>query len=154
MQRVTNCIIIDNGHLLLLKKPRRGWYAIPGGKMEQGESIKESVVREYREETALTIHDPELAGAFTFSIYENDSLVHEWMMFTFICKTYEGTLTDYCAEGVLKWIPVEHIHDLPMAEGDRKIFEHVLANKSMLYGSFSYTEDFELLNFRLDSSAS
>lgn len=150
MQRVTNCIVIDNRHVLLLKKPRRGWYAIPGGKMEQGESIKEAVIREYREETELHLEQPELAGAFTFSVYNEDTIVQEWMMFTFVCNKYEGNLAMYCKEGELEWIPLDHIKDLPMAEGDRKIFAHILSSKAMLYGTFSYTEDYELIDSQLD----
>src|SRR5690625_6673823 len=105
MQRVTNCILMENEHILMIKKPRRGWYAIPGGKMEIGESVKESVVREYHEETALKLNQPELAGVFTFNIYENEQVVQEWMMFTFKCEAFEGKLTDYCEEGELEWIP-------------------------------------------------
>ena len=150
MQRVTNCIVIHNEHALLLKKPRRGWYAIPGGKMEQGESIKEAVVREYREETALQLQDPELAGTFTFSIYKEEAVIQEWMMFTFVCNQYEGQLASFCKEGELEWIPLHQISSLPMAEGDRQIFAHVLSSKAMLYGTFSYTEDCALMGSRLD----
>lgn len=150
MQRVTNCIVIDNGHVLLIKKPRRGWYAMPGGKMEQGESIKESVTREYWEETALKLKEPKLIGAFTFSIFDTDRITQEWMMFTFVSKAYDGELTDYCREGELEWVPIENIKNLPMAEGDRMIFDHVLASETMLYGAFSYTEEYKLLKARLD----
>ncbi|OZU88760.1 NUDIX hydrolase [Virgibacillus indicus] len=154
MQRVTNCIVIDNGHVLLIKKPRRGWYAMPGGKMEQGESIKESVTREYWEETALKLKEPKLIGAFTFSIFDTDRITQEWMMFTFVSKAYDGELTDYCREGELEWVPIENIKNLPMAEGDRMIFDHVLASETMLYGAFSYTEEYKLLKARLDPSIS
>ncbi|MEC2161028.1 NUDIX hydrolase [Virgibacillus halodenitrificans] len=150
MQRVTNCILIKNNHILLMKKPRRGWYAIPGGKMELGESIKESVIREYQEETALTLIDPELMGSFTFTIHKGKEVIQEWMMFTFVCEKYEGNLIEFCREGELEWVPIEKVKYLPMAEGDRKIFQHVLNSSSMLYGSFSYTEDYELINLRLD----
>ncbi|MFB4167879.1 NUDIX domain-containing protein [Virgibacillus sp. JSM 102003] len=150
MQRVTNCILLDNEKVLLLKKPRRGWYAIPGGKMEQGESIKESVVREYLEETELQLIKPSLAGAFTFSVFNDETVVHEWMMFTFICKNFTGKLTEHCNEGELEWVALDNIKNLPMAEGDRKIFEHVLSSEAMLYGSFSYTENYELIKLRLD----
>lgn len=150
MQRVTNCILMDKEHILMIKKPRRGWYAIPGGKMEIGESVKESVVREYREETALKLNQPELAGVFTFNIYENEQVVQEWMMFTFKCEAFEGKLTDYCEEGELEWIPFNKVASLPMAEGDRRIFRHVLTSKRLLYGTFSYTKDYELIDFRLD----
>ncbi|GGK01322.1 putative Nudix hydrolase YvcI [Lentibacillus kapialis] len=150
MQRITNCILLKEDHVLLLKKPRRGWYAIPGGKMEQGETIKESAVREYREETELELNDPVLGGIFTFLIYNGQTLVQEWMMFTFLCRSYTGSLTNYCREGELEWITHDAIHTLPMAEGDRKIFEHVLVSDKMLYGSFSYTEDHDLIKYRLD----
>lgn len=150
MQRVTNCILMQDDKVLLLKKPRRGWYAIPGGKMEQGESIKESVVREYREETSLHLQNPELAGVFTFTVQDKDTIVPEWMMFTFICNAYKGELTEHCNEGILEWVERDKITELPMAAGDRKIFEHVLTKKEMLYGSFSYTKNYNLIDMRLD----
>lgn len=150
MQRVTNCILMQDDKILLLKKPRRGWYAIPGGKMEQGESVKESVVREYREETSLHIQNPELAGVFTFTVQDKDTIVPEWMMFTFICNAYKGELTEHCNEGILEWVERDKITELPMAAGDRKIFEHVLTKKEMLYGSFSYTKNYNLIDMRLD----
>ncbi|RYG74426.1 8-oxo-dGTP diphosphatase [Lentibacillus lipolyticus] len=154
MQRVTNCILIQDETILLIKKPRRGWYAIPGGKMEQGETIKESAVREFQEETGLQLIDPVLGGAFTFTVYRNDDLAKEWMMFTFVCTQSEGKLTSFCKEGELEWVSVDAIHDLPMAEGDRKIFDHVLSMDEMLFGSFAYTEDYELLHLRLDPTNS
>lgn len=152
MQRVTNCILINKDKILLIKKPRRGWYAIPGGKMEQGESIKESVVREYSEETGLHLTNPLLAGSFTFTVFNEDDFVHEWMMFTFVGRQFEGELAEFCSEGELEWVATDTITDLPMAEGDREIFEHVLYSDEMLYGSFAYTEDYKLLDLRLDPS--
>ncbi len=148
MQRVTNCILIDDDHVLLIKKPRRGWYALPGGKMEEGETIKESVIRELKEETMLDIRSPKLSGVFTFSIFSEEKLVQEWMMFTFITRAYRGTLNPNSDEGTLEWIPIRDIPKLPMAAGDIKIFEHILTAEDILYGAFSYTEDYDLLDFR------
>ncbi|MDY0405123.1 8-oxo-dGTP diphosphatase [Virgibacillus sp. 179-BFC.A HS] len=151
MQRVANCILEYNEQILLIKKPSRGWYAMPGGKMEQGETIKEAAVREYWEETGLHLIQPRLAGVFTFNIYEQDHLEKEWMMFTFACKSHEGMLNEYCREGELKWKPRNEILTLPMAKGDKQIFEHVLASEDILYGSFQYTSDYQLLDFRLET---
>lgn len=150
MQKVTNCVLKSNNEVLFIKKPRRNWYAIPGGKMEQGETLKESVVREFWEETGLHLQGPKLAGAFTFTIFEREKMVQEWMMFTFICNSYKGDLTDYCEEGELEWVPIHEIKDLPMAEGDQQILSHLLKDDELLYGSFSYTADYELLQSRLD----
>ncbi|MEN1967285.1 8-oxo-dGTP diphosphatase [Lentibacillus sp. N15] len=152
MQRVTNCILIHDDHVLVIKKPRRGWYAIPGGKMEQGESIRESVTREFLEETSLVLEYPRLTGVFTFNIYEREKIVQEWMMFTFVCYNYNGKITSYCREGELEWIPLHRVQQLPMAEGDHKIFQHALRSNELLYGAFSYTSEYELLDMRLDSA--
>lgn len=53
MQRIANLIVRRGDEVLLLKKPRRGWYVAPGGKIESGESIFEAASREYFEETGL-----------------------------------------------------------------------------------------------------
>ncbi|MBO8157894.1 MAG: 8-oxo-dGTP diphosphatase [Bacillaceae bacterium] len=151
MKRVTNCILKHNHEILMLKKPRRGWYVAPGGKMEPGETIKQSVVREFYEETGLTLINPELKGTYTFVIKEGNDTVEEWMMFTFYAEQYEGTLRTFSEEGELEWVPVYDVLKKPMAEGDRKIFEHVLGgNEDIMYGSFHYTPEYELLSQYFD----
>ncbi|MFD1020386.1 8-oxo-dGTP diphosphatase [Thalassobacillus hwangdonensis] len=150
MQRVTNCILKSGDQMLMLKKPRRGWYVAPGGKMEPGESIKESVVREFQEETGLTVQTPELKGSFTFIIREGDRTVDEWMMFTFYSESYTGTMLEESEEGELEWVPVDEVLNKPMAEGDRHFLHHILSTNEQVYGTFVYTPDFQLLEMDLD----
>lgn len=152
MKRISNCILIHQDKVLLIKKPRRGWYAIPGGKMEQAENIRESAIREFKEETALELKNPKLAGVFTFCMYEEDRFIEEWMMFTFTSTAFDGELTKYSDEGIIEWVEQENVLELPMAEGDRKIFEHALSSNGILYGSFAYTKDFELIDMRFEPS--
>ena len=54
MQRIANLIAVQDGEVLLMQKPRRGWYVAPGGKMESGESIMDAAIREFQEETSAT----------------------------------------------------------------------------------------------------
>jgi 8-oxo-dGTP diphosphatase len=152
MQRVANCILKVNNSVLMLKKPRRGWYVAPGGKMEAGESIKDSVVREFKEETGLSIENPELKGSFTFIMREEEKTVQEWMMFTFYSSSYSGDLLDVSEEGKLEWVPVDEVLQKPMAEGDREIFKHILSSEDQVYGTFVYTTDFRLIDQDLDPS--
>ncbi len=67
MQRVTNCVLIRDNEVLLLQKPRRNWWVAPGGKMERGETVRDSVVREYREETGIYLKNPALKGSSPLS---------------------------------------------------------------------------------------
>ncbi|UOR11724.1 8-oxo-dGTP diphosphatase [Halobacillus amylolyticus] len=152
MQRVANCILRIDNQVLMLKKPRRGWYVAPGGKMEAGENIKDSVVREFKEETGLQIKDPKLKGSFTFIMREQDKTVQEWMMFTFHTTDYQGELLEVSEEGQLEWVAVEEVLNKPMAEGDRYIFKHILSSEEQVYGTFVYTTDFKLIDQDLDPS--
>ncbi len=152
MQRVTNCVLLKNNEVLLLQKPRRDWWVAPGGKMEPGESIKDSVIREFREETGIYIKNPNVKGIFTFIIKEGDKVVSEWMMFTFLATEFDGESVDECEEGILKWQPADKVAELPMAPGDHHIIEYVLKGSGMIYGTFTYTPDFELISYRLDPS--
>lgn len=74
---------MKNGEILLLQKPRRGWWAIPGGKVEPKETVKAAAIREYGEETGIQIRDPIIKGIYTFLIEDDDKFT-EWMMFTFL----------------------------------------------------------------------
>ncbi|WP_345820248.1 8-oxo-dGTP diphosphatase [Bacillus pumilus] len=150
MQRVTNCVLHHEDQVLLLQKPRRGWWVAPGGKMESGESVKDSVVREYREETGIYILNPQLKGVFTFIIKEGDQIVQEWMMFTFMADSFTGKNVTESEEGILKWHEVKDVPHLSMAPGDSHILDFMLKGKGLLHGTFTYTPDFELIAYRLD----
>ena len=57
--------IVDNGEVLIVRRARppvQGIYTLPGGVVESGETVTEAVIREVREETALTIEPATLAG--------------------------------------------------------------------------------------------
>jgi 8-oxo-dGTP diphosphatase len=150
MQRVTNCVLVRDDKVLLLQKPRRGWWVAPGGKMEHGESVKDSVVREYREETGIYLKNPALKGVFTFVIKEGNEIVSEWMMFTFLATEYDGQNVKESEEGKIEWHNADSISELPMAPGDFHILDYLIKGSGMIFGTFTYTPDFELLSYRLD----
>ncbi|NEU30162.1 8-oxo-dGTP diphosphatase [bacterium LRH843] len=150
MQRVTNCVLAVDDKILMLQKPSRGWWVAPGGKMESGESIKESVDREFREETGMRLQDAKLRTVFTMVVMDNDEVIREWMMFTFQAREYEGLMLEQSPEGFLEWKHAEELDQLPMAAGDRFIFRHILTGQGIMYGTFYYTPDFDLLSYRLE----
>lgn len=146
MQLVVNCVIKQQDTLLMLQKPRRGWWVAPGGKVEQGESLTEAVTREVLEETGLTVSQPELRGVFTILLEEQGQIVNHWMLFTFYTESFTGTLLTHTDEGILQWAPLQEISTRPMAEGDRQFLPRILNEKQVCIAKFRYTPDYDLLS--------
>ncbi|MEO4054525.1 8-oxo-dGTP diphosphatase [Solibacillus sp. CAU 1738] len=152
MQRIANLLAIQDGKVLLLQKPRRGWFVAPGGKMEIGESIYEAAIREFEEETNTTPKNVHLKGIYTMLIKRGDEVVDEWMLYTFIAHGIEGTPFEETREGKLGWYTIEDLREIPMAEGDRTNLLFAALNKGMQYGTFEYTEQFELISETIQTS--
>jgi 8-oxo-dGTP diphosphatase len=145
-------VLVRENKILLLQKPSRGWWVAPGGKMEPGESVRDSCIREFREETGIYLKNPQLKGVFTMIIKEGEQLISEWMMFTFLATDSDGTRFEESDEGKLEWQLVDQLKSLPMAAGDRHIIDYMIHGKGMIYGTFTYTKDFQLISYRLDPS--
>ncbi len=56
-------VLNEKGEILLINGPRRGW-EMPGGQVEEGESIKAAAIRETKEETGIDIEVTKFCGIF------------------------------------------------------------------------------------------
>lgn len=56
-------ILNEHNEILLIKGPRRGW-EMPGGQVEEGESIKHAAIREAKEECGIDIEIIKFCGIF------------------------------------------------------------------------------------------
>ncbi|WNL50711.1 bifunctional nicotinamide mononucleotide adenylyltransferase/ ADP-ribose pyrophosphatase [Ruegeria phage RpAliso] len=61
-----DAVVVQSGHVLLVRRgamPGKGLWAIPGGFLDQNETLLEGAVRELREETRIAVPDPVLRGS-------------------------------------------------------------------------------------------
>lgn len=56
-------VLNDKNEILLIKGPLRGW-EMPGGQVEEGESLKEGAIRETKEETGIDVEIIKFCGIF------------------------------------------------------------------------------------------
>ena len=94
------CAVIINcqQEVLLEKRADNGYWGLPGGSVDPGESVSEALVREVFEETGLTVEIIKLVGIYSdpreYSImrYPDGSIIH-YVSITFYCKPVTGTIT-------------------------------------------------------------
>lgn len=56
-------VLNDRKEILLIKGPRRGW-EMPGGQVEEGESLMDAAIRETKEESGIDIEITKFCGVF------------------------------------------------------------------------------------------
>ncbi|SFB06396.1 ADP-ribose pyrophosphatase YjhB, NUDIX family [Lentibacillus halodurans] len=56
-------ILNEQNELLLIKGPKRGW-EMPGGQVEEGESLKDAAIRETKEECGVDVEIIKFCGVF------------------------------------------------------------------------------------------
>lgn len=105
----TLCLVYHGDSVLLQNRVKKDWsgFTLPGGHVEPGESIVESVVREMKEETGLTVLDPKLCGIKQFPIEGG-----RYLVFLFKTDRFEGTLCS-SAEGQMEWVRRSEVAGLP-----------------------------------------
>lgn len=129
------CMIKKKDKILVLDRNDPVWPGLtfPGGHVESHESFHDSVVREIKEETGLSIKDPRLVGVKQFFDKNNE----RYLVFFYIATDFTGRVKS-SDEGHLSWMTKEELkskklaynfdHDLPVLF-DKDISEHLLDGK-------------------------
>lgn len=141
------CYVFREETVLLLKRnrmPQRGLWTAPGGKLEQGESPDECVIREVQEETGLLITAPELRAVVT--IYDRDYPIH-WLLFIYKCESFSGDLRPHTEEGELRWITLDDLDAYPRPYADTQYWAHLCSDDSQVWrGKFTYDTPHDLIS--------
>ena len=106
-------IIIQNGKILIVRRgsePGKGKWSVPGGLVELGETVKQTVVREVKEECGLDVEVDELidvVDSMTFD--ENGKLKYHFVILDFFVKLKGGELKPGDDAKEALWVPLEEV---------------------------------------------
>jgi len=105
-----------------------------GGKLEEGESPYDCVIREIKEESGISIKNPVFKGILNFPCFDGKN---NWIVFVYVAKVSSKRFESDLREGVLEWVKKKDLLNLNLWEGD-KIFLEKIFDKNFFYGTFYY----------------
>lgn len=142
MKQTTLCYIENKDSYLMLHRVKKvkdenkdKWIGV-GGKLEEGESPEECLLREVKEETGLTLTEYQYRGIVTF-------VSNQWgteYMHLFTAAKYEGEIKE-CNEGTLEWVKKSEIENLNLWEGDKIFFRLLEENAGFFSLKLCYEGD-------------
>lgn len=117
--RVAAAWICKGGRVLLARRrdgdEQGGLWEFPGGTAEEGEDLASCLVRELKEELAVTAAVEGPRAQVT-----EDQGDHRIQLHLFAARIVQGEPQPLgCAE--VRWVPVEEIAGLPLAPADRRL---------------------------------
>ncbi len=121
-----DAIIHRYSSLLLIKRkkaPYKNCFALPGGFVNEGETIEEALIREVHEETSLVVHPIDILGVY--SDPTRDPRGH-MLTIVFIVLIVEGKATPGDDAKEISWIPIHKINELEIAFDHKLILEDFL----------------------------
>ncbi len=120
-------VIVCNCKILLEKRksePGRGKWTVPGGLVELGESAKQTVMREVREETNLEVDQPELIDVVnSVTTDENGRIKYHFVIVDYFVKLEGGTLKAADDAAELRWVEFSEVENYDLTRSFREFFQ-------------------------------
>ena len=120
-------VIIKDGKILLEKRknePGKGKWSIPGGLVELGESVEQTVIREVREETGLKVGKPEHIDVVDNVIRdENGEIKYHFVIIDYFVKLKGGTMKAMSDAEELRWVTFDEVEKYDLTKTFREFFQ-------------------------------
>lgn len=120
-------IIIEGDRVVLVKRahpPIQGHWSIPGGVLEVGEMVRETAVREAREETGLIVDPGELLGVFDRILRDPENRVqYHYVLVDFLCRPVGGELRAASDAAEVRWFTRVELAHLNLAEDTMEVIQ-------------------------------
>jgi 8-oxo-dGTP diphosphatase len=114
-------IVLEKGEVLLVRRnraPALGQWSLPGGRVEWGETLREAIAREVREETGVDIEVEGLAG-IAERILPDDAGKTEfhYVILDFWARPKSRDLTPGDDASDARWVPVAELNEYELTAG-------------------------------------
>lgn len=120
-------LIFDRDKILLVergKEPLKGYWSLPGGVLEAGETLEEGIVREVREETGLAVKPRGVLEIFERIMRDTQgALEYHYVLIDYICRVIGGRLAAADDVSRVAWVPRRELAGYRITEGTLPVIE-------------------------------
>ena len=113
-------VVLRDNQVLLIRRgnpPRAGEWSLPGGSQHLGETVRETAVREVREETGVEIGTPEFLEVIDAILRdENDRIRYHYTLIDFRAEWAGGEPRAADDAQHAEWIPLDRLDELDLWE--------------------------------------
>ncbi len=124
-------VVVRDGAVLLVQRarePLEGQWTIPGGGVEVGETLKEAVARELKEETGLEVRVLELVDAFERIVPDDTGRARfHYVLLDYLCEPLGGELRASSDVRDVAWVRPEDFSRYQLNEKGAAVCEKALA---------------------------
>ena len=99
-------VVVQAGRVLLVQRgtePAKGQWSIPGGLIDVGESLKDAVIREVREETGLEVEPLELVELLDRIHRDGERVRYHYVIADYLCRVQDGDLQAASDADAVRW---------------------------------------------------
>lgn len=120
-------VIARGGKVLLARRgsePGRNKWSVPGGLVELGETVEETIVREVKEETNLDVEVHSLVDVVNNLVRDEEGkLRYHFVILDFFAKVKGGTLRAGSDLLEAKWVPLDRVGSFDLTGTFREFLE-------------------------------
>ena len=120
-------LIFDADRVLMAERggePLKGWWSIPGGLVETGESLDAAIRREVREETSLEIQPLGVIEIFERIMRDAEGKAeYHYVLIDYICRIQAGSPRAGDDVSRLEWVARADLSRLKITEGTLGVIE-------------------------------
>lgn len=120
-------VLICERKILLERRkndPGKGKWSIPGGLVELGENVEQTVVREVQEETGLEVGKPEHIDVVDSITKDADGVVkYHFVIIDYFVKLEGGVLKPSSDAEELRWVAFDQVEKYDLTQSFRAFFK-------------------------------
>lgn len=113
------------------REPLKGYWSLPGGVLECGETLKDGIRREVLEETGLLIEPSAIVEVFERIMRDAEGKPeYHYVLIDYLCAVQGGVLLAGDDVARAEWFPHQDVGELLLTEGTLPVIDKAFAIKN------------------------